>query len=211
VSTQVVECGVDLDFPVVYRAVGPLDRIVQAAGRCNRHQIRAWGRVVIFEPANGGAPAGPYRDGMETARFLLRLHGAEGLHDPETYADYFRRLYRKVNLDERGIQPLREAHNYPAVAKLYKLIDSDTVSVVVPYGAEWKPRLDAWLANPSRRAWRLLQPYLVSLYRHEVQKHTEWLQEIGEDIYRCWDGGYDAKRHRGMVGRFTDPSDLVPS
>ena len=84
VSTQVIECGVDVDFPRVLRAIGPLDRIVQAAGRCNREGLREKGEVIIFLPAQGKIPHGEYQSMVAQTQILLQDANLD-FHNPEIY------------------------------------------------------------------------------------------------------------------------------
>src|SRR5208283_5261126 len=80
VSTQLVEAGVDIDFPVVYRALAGLDSIAQAAGRCNRegrlNEEGRLGEVIVFD-APKPAPSGSLRKGQDAGAEILRLWAEE--------------------------------------------------------------------------------------------------------------------------------------
>lgn len=211
VSTQVVEAGVDLDFPLVLRAIGPLDRIVQAAGRCNREGKLEAGRVVIFDPAEGGSPRGIYRTGSDTAASLLAT-GCD-LHDPLTYQTYFYRLFQAADLDSKRIQASRQALDFPDVAQKFRVIEDDSAPAIAhPEGhAEEVERLLALIRRQGeapRWAFRRLQPYLVSIRSRLVPAYQRngLLQEVAPGLWE-WLGGYDPVR--GLVEAPRDPDDLV--
>lgn len=207
VSTQVVECGVDFDFPTVYRAVGPLDRIVQAAGRCNRNFKMDLGRVVIFEPSEGSSPNGFYKDATNKTRFLMTGRNPEELHKPELYDTYFHKLFNDQSLDGFGIQRLRNQLNFPKVAEEYRLIKEPTSPVVVKYGEEWEQNLDAFRRRPNRKAWRNLQPFMVTLFDHDLNRFKGNLEEVATGLH-LWIGPYDKLTGIGMGSGAWDPSDL---
>jgi CRISPR-associated endonuclease/helicase Cas3 len=208
VSTQVVEAGVDLDFPVVFRALGPLDRIVQAAGRCNREGKLNEGRVVIFEPAEGRKPpAGEYAKAMDKARSILQDPDFEEsqLHEPDIFQQYFRHLYSVCKPDEKGIQAMRQVGSFREVGEHFKLIDDNTAPVVIEYDETVRDllkeikRRGLWSGDRAK-----LQPYMVNLPRYLFTK-TEAKQEIATDLWQ-WTGSYDP-----LFGISWDETDDVPS
>lgn len=138
VSTQLIEAGVDVDFPIAYRALGPLDSIIQTAGRCNREGRSSEPQpVIIFLPPSGGMPRGVYKTAtQETESFLAEFPGVP-LHQPETYQRYFARLYETLGPDSANDDPVYLAStkfDFPAAAKACQLIGDETRSVLVPYG-----------------------------------------------------------------------------
>lgn len=176
IATQCVEAGVDLDFPVVMRAWGPLDAIIQAAGRCNREGRRVGlGQLTVFLPESEGYPPGGYEQATQVAKMLFRRHGESGmkLDDPTFITAYYRELY-----DLAGVSKAREseeiltaitAGSFPDVARLYRLIKQDAINVLVPYAPQ-QPLFDKLRAQADvtglTTAWmRRARPLTVSLYR----------------------------------------------
>jgi CRISPR-associated endonuclease/helicase Cas3 len=170
VSTQLVEAGVDLDFPVVYRALGGVEAIAQAAGRCNREgKLLEKGQVRIFV-APTLPPRGTPADGARVTRILLAAGPDLDPLVPDVFETYFRQLYFGRNLDDQGIQRERAAWKFKTVAERFAIIEDDgSEPVVVPYG-EAMQRLDELRRlGPSRERLRALQPYVVTLYPRQVQ------------------------------------------
>ncbi|MFV0389057.1 MAG: CRISPR-associated helicase Cas3' [Pyrinomonadaceae bacterium] len=178
VSTQLVEAGVDLDFPIVLRAVAPLDSIVQAAGRCNREGKLKRGRVQIFTPEENRLPGGIYKSSTELSMTLLNNLEPETLaEDFDVFAEYFSRVY---SLAETGgeIQTERMALNFRSVAKLANVIKEKGIGVIAPYGEAISIIEEIRMRgiNLSRTTdaidftlqdIRRLQPFMVNLYQSD--------------------------------------------
>lgn len=200
VATQVIEAGVDVDFPLALRALGPLDRIVQAAGRCNREGRLEMGRVVIFDPEEGRLPPGAYRVGTQLTKSLA-LSGEADLHDPALYTRYFEDFYREVDRDQEQVQKWRTALDYPETAERFRMIADDTEPVVVRYSSSEAllGKLRAQSGSP-RELLRALQPYIVGLSSYELAqaKKQRLVEEVIPGLYE-WLGEYDTEHGTGIV------------
>lgn len=194
VSTQVVEAGVDVDFDIVLRAISPLDRIVQAAGRCNREGKFEKGEVIIFNPLEGSFPRGVYGSALHNASQLLNDPNIKlDLNDPKTFPNYFTKLYKNIQLDPDGIEKNRKKLKFEYVARDFKMIDDDSVSVIVNYEPEKVQQLLEKLKKApqtARETIRELQPFMVSLPRWDFNKNRTLVQEVFPDLY-FWTGRYD--------------------
>ncbi|MHB1402987.1 MAG: CRISPR-associated endonuclease Cas3'' [Thiobacillus sp.] len=176
VSTQLIEAGVDVDFPVVFRALAGLDSIAQAAGRCNREgrlmrgEDEAKGEVHIFIPPEP-APSGLLLKGEQATRALLALDSNPTLA-PHLFERYFRFWFAAINsMDKEDIVGLLTPGNgleisFRTAAEKFQLIPDDGVSVIARWGEAEK-----WLAKlkadyPDRWIMRKLQRYSVSVRRN---------------------------------------------
>lgn len=214
VSTQLVEAGVDLDFPVVYRALAGLDSIAQAAGRCNREGRLARGKVVVFAPP-APPPHGILRKAAQAAVSLL----AEAPTDPlshELYPRYFASLYSRIDPDKHGIASLltqgagqAEVAFRTAAARFRLIDDSLHQTVYVHYGDEARSLLRMLRSEgPQRWLLRKLQRYAVTLPR----RLFEALLRAG-DVVETYPGFYSqasAGLYDPVMGFVTASDEISP-
>jgi CRISPR-associated endonuclease/helicase Cas3 len=200
ISTQLVEAGVDMDFPVVYRALAGLPSIAQAAGRCNREgKLNAagqFGQVHVFVPPKS-APPGLLRKGEDLMKEMPVIAGFDP-QQPEWHTRYFELFYPRVN--DTGSQfygwlvkdvqaPRREdcvKIQFRTVAANFKLIDDQAQqSVIVRYGKVVDRLLnEVRIVGPTRDNMRRLQRYTVNLpvWLAEKMKTDGLLEEIRDGI-----------------------------
>ncbi len=169
VSTQLVEAGVDIDFPVVYRALGGLDSLTQAGGRCNREGSPDKGRMVVFRAPTEPPPGTPSK-GLATMEMLLRNYEKIDLSDPALVTEYFRMLFETIQPDGKGIEAERRQRNFENVARKFRLIDDYSMPVVVPYGDAAKRLERLRVDGPGREALRAVQPYVVNVARWQLER-----------------------------------------
>lgn len=155
VATSLIEAGVDVDFPTVWRAMAGLDSIAQAAGRCNREGRLREGIVHVFEPVEveGRRPPPAMAQLAAATREVLRMHGDDPLGLAAIKA-YFSLVYWTKGPEQldaamlgdkpnqtRGILPaIQETArtlNFPfaQIAKAFRFIEETMQPVIVPYRA----------------------------------------------------------------------------
>lgn len=180
ISTQLVEAGVDLDFPVVYRALAGLDSIAQAAGRCNREGLLKQGSVMVFSPPSK-IPAGYLRQAAEIGRRLVSGK-MDDLLTQEMFEQFFKELYwlQGSNLDKHDI--LKDLasdgelrFSFYTAAQKFKLIDDKQYSpVIVCYEEGGRLIEQLKRIGPERWLKRKLQRYIVNLPKYV---HTKLCNE----------------------------------
>jgi CRISPR-associated endonuclease/helicase Cas3 len=221
VSTQLIEAGVDVDFPVVWRALAGLDSIAQAAGRCNREGRRAQGDVhVIVRPIP--KPLGLLRTAADTTRSLC----AEGLPDglaPEAFERYFRAFYARQNLDQHQIVELLSERsgpmefNFRSAADKFRLIDDEgQSSLLIPLhrvmdGHDQLAPLVAKLEAGEADRWllRSVQRYVLNIRQRQLDDllRTGTVKALACGLYLLEDDTrYD--RRFGLLPR-DNPLDAV--
>ncbi len=182
VSTSLIEAGVDVDFPVVYREMAGLDSILQAAGRCNREGKRKPedSEVVIFE-GDGTIPP-MLKVNIGAAQEALSKVVDPG--SPEAIAAYFTsyRSWAGEGLDKSGVVKSFEEgiagsmNPFRTVAEHFHLIDSPTKTVYIPEG-EGVDLTERLLAGErSRSLYRKAGQYGVTIY----EQHYAALLEAGD-------------------------------
>lgn len=191
ISTQLVEAGVDVDFPVVYRALAGLDSVAQAAGRCNREGLREKGTVVVFTSPST-IPAGHLRQAAEIGRRLMTTDCADILA-PNRFENFFKEFYwlQGSRLDKHGILADLQMSSdfrcsFRTAARKFHLIDeSQQAPVIVTYGKGEELIKVLESGKPERWLLRKLQRYVVNLprYLHLKLLATGAIREIHPGIY----------------------------
>jgi CRISPR-associated endonuclease/helicase Cas3 len=201
VSTQLIEAGVDVDFPIVFRALAPADSLLQAAGRANREgRLESLGRVVVFDPADGSQPPA-YKALVGEARRLFGPGRADPDHLP-TLESYYQGVYGVLNLNDphhfgQRIQQARTRWAFQTVADgpligesgsaardrrlAFRVIADEAIAVVTPQGAtdaEERAELENLIARvrtkaaPGMGELRRLQPYTTNLHPSALRAHS---------------------------------------
>ncbi|WP_165861166.1 CRISPR-associated helicase Cas3' [Paenibacillus paeoniae] len=206
ISTQLIEAGIDVDFPVVLRAFAGLDSIAQSAGRCNRERRRKFGKMYVFYPEPHGMPArGWIKESAVEAQHVIRAV-SEGPLSLKAMEQYFDRIYGIVNgaadrirveasvIDSKGILALVSSKNsnleipYQDIADRFQFIEGGTHAVIIPFTKNGSNSV--WdelnkLEEGCSSALRKLQMYTVQVYPHELaaMKQADVLDSVEGVLY----------------------------
>ncbi|MEG2421563.1 MAG: CRISPR-associated helicase Cas3', partial [Oscillospiraceae bacterium] len=175
VATSLIEAGVDVDFPTVYRAESGLDSLAQAAGRCNRENKRPIETSVVYSFAMEQPAPAMFTQNINAAEAALENGGVPDA--PETQKRYFEILYKikgPLALDQKQILSALTGKSeygtmpFASVAAEFHLIETAAVNLYIPNGKGANLLEELRRDGPSRKLLRQLGPYGVSVYPNQL-------------------------------------------
>lgn len=193
ISTQLVEAGVDLDFSVAFRALGPLDAVLQVAGRADREGLltasmgKPAGRVIVFRPEDDRTPPNDYKEARDITANIAAAALARGQAiQPESVGqmnDYWNRYYGEGQDQGQSLQECRGAMKFSTLAGEFEMISNRTLDVFVPFDDEALAAIDELrrIGQLTKDLRRRLQRYVVGLYPYEFEQAKQVLEEIRKD------------------------------
>ena len=174
VATQCIEAGVDLDFDCLYRALAPLEAIIQAAGRCNRNGKSTCGELWIFIPAEDHLyPDSHYENGATIVR-AMQMERPIDIDNPESIRRYYRQLLSTFRGDKKSrvLEKALAERDFPVVSQTYRLIEQQGVQIIVPYQKQKvlyeTMRIEALKSGLTKSLLRRAAPLTVTCYNREL-------------------------------------------
>ena len=189
-STQLIEAGVDIDFPVVFRELAPLESIIQSAGRCNREGKLKEGQVYLFQLENQGQPSRQYETFAQYAQ--LCYQGNENrLTEADFYSDYYSNII-KLYAAEDTITPKREKLMFQDVADMYHIINNNTTSLFIyRYDGESLNLYNEIKDKEflSRKDYQQIAQYSVQVSDWFTEANADKIDETSNGV-KIWLGAY---------------------
>jgi CRISPR-associated endonuclease/helicase Cas3 len=185
ISTQLIEAGVDIDFPVVFRQQAGLDSIIQAAGRCNREGKLTMGDTYVFK-LNRGLPPGTLSRGADA---MSALDKDSDWFAPATMAAYFKQLYYRTDTFDRSDMKslLYEPRDlaFATAAQEFRLIDDNSTGVIVNFGNSLELVEELKRGGVSYSLMRKLGQYTVSVRERDFKslQKNGMVDEVVNGVY----------------------------
>lgn len=196
VSTQLIEAGVDFDFPVLFRAMAPLEAVIQAAGRCNREgNLIGYGKVFLFKLQDAKYPDKTYAACAGYAEELIR-NDKNQLYRHDVFKKYYADvvdLY--VEPDKYGINNARKEFNFKTVNDMYHIIKDGSEGIFIyNYNDESRQLLHSleYKEFLSRDDYRKMQAFTVQVYNHFLFKNGSMCKIMPQE-FKVWYGNYDTE------------------
>jgi CRISPR-associated endonuclease/helicase Cas3 len=193
IATSLIEAGVDLDFPIVFRQETGLDSVIQAAGRCNREGKRKAEESVVSVFSIKDDSISFLKQNIAALKWIQKKYN--DLSESDAVSEYFN-FYRKQllgeeNLDQKDIiRSFEEGIDgslfpFATVSEKFRLIENDTKTIYVPMD-EGASLVDEVISGRAdRNTFRKLGQYSINVYPNHFKNlwDSGCIESVDNSVY----------------------------